>query len=70
MHAVDRRTTLKVLLALFGSRFDLASVADNGSIPNPAAASAASNFRTVYSDPKLRRRFYLFLQNVFHLSSG
>ena len=52
MHAVDRRTTLKVLLALFASRFDrrqglsLASVAD-GSIPNPAAASAASNFRTV-----------------------
>ena len=53
MHAVDRRTTLKVLLALFGSRFDrrqglsLASVADTGSIPNPAAASVASNFRTV-----------------------
>jgi len=73
MRAVDRRTTLKVLLALFASRFDrrqglsLASVADTGSIPNPAAASAASNFRTVYSDPKLRRRFYLFLQNVFHL---
>src|SRR2546430_6369387 len=73
MRAVDRRTTLKVLLALFASRFDrrqglsLASVADTGSIPNPAATSAASNFRTVYSDPKLRRRFYLFLQNVFHL---
>ncbi len=44
MHAVGRRTTLKVLLALFASRFDrrqglsLASVADTG---------AASNSRTV-----------------------
>src|SRR5437870_10613633 len=73
MRAVDRRTTLKVLLALFASGFDrregvsLASVADTGSVPNPAAAGTASNFRTVYADAKLRRRFYLFLQNVFHL---
>src|SRR5262245_50052454 len=29
--------------------------------------AAASNFKTVYGDTKLRERFYLFLQNVFHL---
>jgi hypothetical protein len=73
MRAFDRRTTLKVLLALLASRFgrragrSFASVADTATIPNPTAPGAATNFRTVYSDPKLRRRFYLFLQNVFHL---
>ena len=73
MRGFDRRTTLKLLLALFASRLDrreglaLASVPDTASVPGPSAAPAASNFRTVYSDPKLRARFYLFLKNVFHL---
>lgn len=30
-------------------------------------AVASSNFRTIYRDPELRDRFFLFLQNVFHL---
>jgi len=38
-----------------------------GSAPRALAAEAPSNFRTVYGDPKLRDRFFLFLQNVFHL---
>ena len=42
-------------------------MADTASVSGPPAATEVTNFRTVYSDPKLRRRFYLFLQNVFHL---
>jgi len=30
-------------------------------------ATEPSNFRRIYLDPRLRDRFFLFLQNVFHL---
>ena len=80
MHAFDRRTALKYLLALFASgigRRSFAeestdgpfppSVASSGSVDGSVAANEVSNFKTVYSDPQLRARFYLFLQNIYHL---
>jgi hypothetical protein len=33
----------------------------------PSAALTQGNFRTIYSDQQLQDRFYLFLQNVYHL---
>lgn len=35
--------------------------------PELGFAAEDGNFRTIYLDPKLRRQFFLFLQNVFHL---
>jgi SAM-dependent methyltransferase len=58
MNPVDRRTTLRLLLAVFAAGLRGAS---------RAAAADASNFRTVYLDDDLRQRFYLFLRNVFRL---
>jgi hypothetical protein len=58
MEAVGRRTTLRVLLAVFAWAAGGRSFAED---------AGASNFKAVYSDPGLRQRFYLFLQNVFHL---
>src|SRR5262245_12967298 len=53
-----RRSALKVLLAA------LAAARGGSSF---AADSGASNCEPVYGNAKLRERFYLFLQNVFHL---
>ncbi len=58
MQVLDRRATLRLLLAVFASALGGSSW---------AAEIAASNFKAVYGDAKLRKRFYLFLQNVFHL---
>jgi SAM-dependent methyltransferase len=55
---LDRRSALKLLLAAFGSAMGGSSF---------AADAAASNFKAVYGDAELRKRFYLFLKNVFHL---
>lgn len=35
--------------------------------PSVATAAQDSTFHRIYDDPKLRDRFFLFLQNVFHL---
>ena len=56
MEGCGRRTILKLLLAVFAA-----------AIGGPSFAEDVSNFKAVYSDPGLRKRFYLFLQNVFHL---
>ena len=58
MQTLDRRTMLRLLLAVFASAMGGLSRAEEG---------AASNFKAVYSDARLRKRFYLFLQNVFRL---
>ena len=55
--SIDRRTVLKggaALVALAG-------------LPLEARASAHSNFHAIYANQRLRDRFFLFLQNVFHL---
>src|SRR3989442_7594924 len=57
MQVFDRRTILQLLLAVLAS----------GTGGLSGAEDAPSNFKAVYSDAKLRKRFYLFLQNVFHL---
>jgi len=62
MRLVDRRTTLKMLFALWATGIGGPSFAENG-----PAAGAPSNFKSVYSDPTQRARFVLFLKNVFHL---
>jgi len=80
MGALDRRTILKYLLALFAcgiarrscaaehpQEFALPSTAGDVSVSGSGAASEPANFKTVYSDPALRDQFYLFLQNIFHL---
>jgi SAM-dependent methyltransferase len=55
MRSIDRRATLRFLFAL------LVSAATG------RAETGPSNFRAIYGDPRLRKRFYLFLTNVFHL---
>ncbi len=35
--------------------------------PTHAVASSSSRFHQIYDDPELRDRFFLFLQNIFHL---
>jgi SAM-dependent methyltransferase len=59
MRVVDRRATLKMLLALCATGFGGRSSAEEKAV--------ASNFKSVYSDPAQRARFLLFLKNVFHL---
>jgi SAM-dependent methyltransferase len=59
--AIDRRTTLRWLLAAFAYAIARPRLAAAGDADDPG------NFRAIYSDPKLRERFYLFLENVFHL---
>src|SRR5262245_8538426 len=54
----DRRSALKLLLVVLATAMGGRSFAED---------TAASNFRAVYGDATLRKRFYLFLQNVFHL---
>jgi SAM-dependent methyltransferase len=68
---MNRRTLLKTGLASLGlltppgaalARWLLdATTADNAGDAGPG------NFHRVYGDPELRDRFFLFLQNVFHL---
>jgi SAM-dependent methyltransferase len=59
--SITRRTVLRYLIGAFtlaaGARF--AAFADESGAP--------SNFRSIYSNPELRQRFYPFLVNVFHL---
>src|SRR3989441_10615065 len=57
MQVFDRRTILQLLLAVLAS----------GTGGLSGAEDAPSNFKAVYSDARLRKRFYLFLQNVFRL---
>lgn len=54
---MDRRSFLKGALALLAA----------WRVPGAFAATDPSNFRSIYLDPVLRDRFFLFLQNVFHL---
>lgn len=53
---MDRRT---LLVRMFGSFVWL--------VGRPALAADPSSFHFVYDDPTMRDRFFLFLQNVFHL---
>jgi len=55
---LDRRSALQLLLVAVVTAIGGRSFAEDG---------AASNFKAVYGDAKLRKQFYLFLQNVFHL---
>lgn len=46
----------------------LADLAEAGLTPAPSSSPAPrSNFRAVYGDQQARDRFFLFLQNVYHL---
>jgi SAM-dependent methyltransferase len=60
MSAISRRTLLRLLAA---------AIAYAGASREARAeiAAAPSNFKAIYSDRRLRERFYLFLKNVFHL---
>lgn len=55
MRDIDRRTLIAAAVALFASR---------GAFASEAPASA---FHRIYDDVVLRDRFFLFLQNIFHL---
>src|SRR5262245_51110313 len=55
---LDRRSTLRLLLGVVATAMGGRTLADE---------ITTSNFKAVYGDAKLRKRFYLFLQNVFHL---
>jgi len=66
---VDRRTFLRgaaAFLALLAGGRGLAHALGSASTSGVAAAGG-SNFRRIYQDTVLRDRFFLFLQNVFHL---
>ena len=61
MSQVSRRALLRLLavaLAYAGARSREAWA---------ETTTAPSNFKAIYSDRRLRERFYLFLKNVFHL---
>jgi len=58
---VSRRTILRILAAAFAYA-GAGSRAARGEV-----TAAPSNFKAIYSDSRLRERFYLFLRNVFHL---
>ncbi|XDD51881.1 methyltransferase domain-containing protein [Leptospira sp. WS92.C1] len=68
MNHLNRRQFLKSILFLFlsGAGADLFSKDKKGLKP-PFFLEQNSNFRNVYSDPKLRDDFFQFLQNVYHL---
>jgi SAM-dependent methyltransferase len=61
MERVHRRTFLRILAAA------LAHAGGGSRAARAAGDGTASNFKTVYSDSRLRERFYSFLRNVFHL---
>jgi len=57
---IDRRDLLRrtaALAAISATGVPMAALADD----------TPSNFRAIYLDPLLRDRFFLFLQNIFHL---
>jgi len=55
---LDRRSALRLLLATLAGAWGGRAFAEE---------AAASTFKAVYGDPALRKRFYRFLQHVFHL---
>lgn len=60
---ISRRAVLRYSLALLAFSFGRHTLAAESA----GFTRLPSNFRSIYSDPKLRRRFYPFLENVFHL---
>ncbi len=56
---------MRVLVAMLGSTLARTSFAAGDAATSDADGPA--NFRTIYASPELRKRFYLFLKNVFHL---
>jgi hypothetical protein len=58
---VSRRAILRVLAAA------LAYAGAGSNSVGAGLAASPSNFKRIYSDTRLRERFYLFLKNVFHL---
>src|SRR5262245_39081060 len=63
---MDRRELLGLLALCAGARgwAQAPAVAD---AQNEWARERASNFRAIYSDPRQKAAFLLFLRNVFHL---
>lgn len=60
--SVSRRTLLRYTLGFFAL-----AAARRVRVAFAAFQRLPSNFRSIYSDPELRRQFYPFLVNVFHL---
>jgi SAM-dependent methyltransferase len=58
---ISRRALLRILAAA------LAYAGARSREARAEIAVPASNFKAIYSDRRLRERFYLFLKNVFHL---
>lgn len=64
---MDRRWFLKGSLAILAALSAPRALARTTAAGAPASDAGLSNFRRIYLDPALRDRFFLFLQNVFHL---
>src|SRR5262245_34082390 len=63
LEGLSRRQMLRLPLALLTPALARHAFAVNAR----PRTTAIGNFKTIYSDPRLREQFHLFLRNVFHL---